>query len=179
MMHYSTYEEIHKDKIEFTLRVRYAAEIQQLFLCGFGEEIFVREVSFPFSALVLLPIGVLHWFQRELLRVEFPLRLIWYNPVMLNQEFATYAYIQARGVKFTTGFEDGTMLVTTNYASGVLTYPQPNFVRYGFPNATLENTWIHHGWAIKRRLGEGHILNHSLRLAEIIELERRSERVVG
>jgi hypothetical protein len=68
------YEAIHKSKLEYQLKERYQNEITQLEKLGFSELHFVREVTFPFSAVVLFWMYPVLKGRGEIFHIEKPLR---------------------------------------------------------------------------------------------------------
>ena len=109
------YEIIKKSKAEADIQARYAQEIKELTSLGFGEMQYVREVVFPFSALVFFWMLPVLRREKEVFSIEWPLRVVRMYPVLIHRGYATYCVITGEGVAFLTVFTDGTNLRYQNY----------------------------------------------------------------
>jgi hypothetical protein len=126
----TTYEEIHKDKIEYKIHERYKREIDELTALGFGDLHFTREVTFPLSALLMFWVYLPMKFGGEIFTIEKPLRYVLLNPLLLNYQYDSYVNIFSMGVKFVTMFSDNTCLISCNYDTRQYVNPQKGVFRY-------------------------------------------------
>jgi hypothetical protein len=126
----TTFEEIHKDKVEYKIHERYKREIDELQALGFDDLHFTREVTFPFSAVFLFPIYFEMKRHGETFVIEKPLRFVILNPLLLNYQYDTYVNIFTLGIKFVTMFTDNTCLISCNYDTRQYVNPKKGVFRY-------------------------------------------------
>jgi hypothetical protein len=172
------YQEVGKDKIEYKIRQRYVNFTKELLALDFEEYTFLREMRFPLSAVVLLPLLVNNLWNREMLRIENPLRIVTYRPLLVHEDYASYGTMTVQGVRFYTRFADGGMLVTTNYGYGTHTRPEKGYFRYNLVNATVERTWNSHCYYMKRLESAGRLVSEPLSFKDYVLLSRLDNRMM-
>jgi len=176
----STYQEIRKDKIEFAIQQRFAAQIKQLYALGFTVEFYLCEAWFPFSALALSPMLVTLFAMGEIVRVGGMLRVMVFNPFLVHQDGYAYAKVMKIGINYMTLFDDGTILKTPTFNPGLLGDRENGYiVEVGIhnPALTFETAWRQHAWKIKRLMGDGRTPVTPLTIMDIMRYEAQIDRL--
>jgi|GEM_PF-6716088 len=139
------FQQIHKNRIEFELQDRYQSELQELRNLSFGEMRHMRESGFPFSGVLLFGLYPFMKFKGEIVRIQDLFRLVVMYPVLFNREYDSFASVISKGVIFTTGFSDGSQLVSTSFPGREFVNPEKKFYRYTPEQAlSIEDTWNFH-----------------------------------
>src|SRR4051812_22415866 len=118
-MKLSTYDEILTNTITDDVHARFTEELRRIRLMGFTEEYILCETAFPFSAIVMLPMLITMLMRGERVRVGGLLQAKLFNPFMIHEQGYAYASLTKLGVKYTTIFDDGMMLITTTFDNGI------------------------------------------------------------
>jgi hypothetical protein len=177
----TTYNEVHKDKIEYTIQERFAPEIHQLRKLGFNEEFYIQETGFPLSFLVLLPIWALEVFRGGLCRVDPFLRAIVFRPYMIHED--TYAYgsvSKCFGTAYATMFDDGTLLHTgTHRMSGDKGSPKKKYI-YQCPHpGNIALTWHSHVEKVRALADEGRNVIALVGMRDVVRISTHYDHIVG
>lgn len=174
------YEIIKKSKVEGDIYQRYAPEIKTLEKLGFDDLNFIREVSFPFSAVAFCFIYPYMWYKGEIFRVEWPLRYVLFNALMTSSQDGTYAQIFALGVKFHTHFINGTILVSTPTENTVID-KRHRFYKYGVGQSlTVMQLWESHCARVAEMEWEAKGIDHDLSLEKFEQIcDKESQLELG
>ena len=133
-MPYFHFEILKKSKIEAKIQARYGLHIKELAELGFGEVQYLREVTFPFSAVVFSWLLPFLYADKEVFRIEMPLRLVRLFPVMIHRGYACYVCVTGLGTYYCTRFTDGTALYYKNYhgiSDEYIERPEIGYYSYG------------------------------------------------
>jgi hypothetical protein len=141
------------------VRARYASDMKELYSLNFREVCFLSESLGPFSLLLLFPIAILMRASGEVMVSRRPLRIAAAYSLFGYQEFGTYAQPMGLGVKFYTGFTDGTALVTSNFESQDMTTER--LLKIGRPQP-LPWAWVFHQKQIEELRSRKHELQTRL-----------------
>src|SRR5688500_10342024 len=158
-------EEIQKQKVEYQIYERYKTEISELQKLGFEDLQFTREVSFPFSALLMFFAYFPMRMAGEIVRVEGPLRFVLFHPLLLHHEYDTYGQAFGMGVKLLTLLEDNGVLISCNYPTTNYVNPKRGLFRYDAPSGTsIAACFEAHQNRIEMLEKSGHVVNRQLNL---------------
>lgn len=161
------YEEIHKSKVEQEIYERYQKEIRELETLGFHDLNFAREVTFPLSALLMFWSYFPMKAAGEIFRIEKPLRFVLLSPLLLHQEFDSYAHIFGLGTKFVTVFRNGGILYSCNYVTNKHNNTKNHIYRYSADEKEpIGETWYKHQRRIEVLEAEGLVTDSDLQLAK-------------
>jgi hypothetical protein len=174
------YREVHKDKIEARIQTKYNASIRQLRQLGFDEECYIQETIESLLGWVILWSGVLiAWFNGEILRFELPVKVSMFNPVLFHPEHGTYALINQMGVKFTTVFTEGAVLVNTNHSiENNIDNPRRKYQRTTHQGKSIADLWRYHENELERWLQAGDVSVDRLDVQDVIQLEHRHDSAI-
>jgi hypothetical protein len=172
------HQAIDKAKIESKLVAVFREEINHLQALGFAELYFVREIVYPWSGLLLpfmLP-KLLH--ERNLWQVGGLLQIIFFNPLLYNEEYDSYGHIMNLGVTLVTRFTDGTALITCGYKTERLHAPEKKIHCYQLPNESpIEATWESHQQHIIKMENAGLVTDTDLSLEKYTAIIQDSDRL--
>lgn len=158
-------EEIQKQKVEYQIYERYKNEISEMQALGFTDLQFTREVTFPFSALLMFFTYFPMKAEGEIFRVERPLRFVLFHPLLLHHEYDSYGQAFGMGVKFLTLLEGNGVLISCNYPSTKHVNPKRGLFRYDAPKGTsVAACFEAHQNRIEMLEKSGHIVNRQLNL---------------
>lgn len=166
-------QESHPELME-KARARFADEIRRLRALGFSEFCCYTELMPKFSALINFPIFFLAKLNRELIRMESPLRLVMSQPILAHHSFGTYALVFGMGVKFYTLFNDETGLVTANFQSQHIQDMQRKIYKFSLEQS-LENAWLAHQTEIVSFQNMGRQVNDQIRFENYVSISKREE----
>src|SRR5512147_3100695 len=112
----SQYQQIIDSTIQDRVRSRYRASFEQLKALNFEELCFFSETvkGLGLGNGPLGPLGVLAAAPREVIRIGRDLSASLHFLLLVSREYDTYVAPFGMGVKFHTGFTDGTCVITTN-----------------------------------------------------------------
>ncbi|MEW5938098.1 MAG: hypothetical protein AB1750_00435, partial [Chloroflexota bacterium] len=140
------------------VRARYAAELNELRALEFREVCFVTESLGPFSLLLQFRMALLMRANGEVTTSRPPLRIAAGFALLGCQGIGAYAQPMGMGVKFYTGFTDGSALVTCNFVSQDVSTPR--LVKFGRPQP-LAWAWAFHQKQIEQLRAQGReVLSH-------------------
>jgi hypothetical protein len=136
-------------ELERRIRERYRTEIGQLTELGFDYLFSHGETFSLFRLLLIFPAMVVFamWRRREVLTVYGGTKILAGYAIYLSRDKTTYAHAFGYGVKFHTLFQDGTLLLSANYADD--TAEGPLIVKH-CRAASIGDTWAEH----QRRIQE-------------------------
>jgi hypothetical protein len=168
----TTDREIH-DKV----RRKHLSAIRELKDLGFEEYSFFGETvgALGFNPLGLTGfLGVLVSLFNEVSRVEGNLDVTIFNVVMASREYATYAGPFGLGVKFYTGFTDGTFLISANFDTPAIHDDKERV--YKFAKAeTVTSTWLSHKARVEKLCAQGKQKVEHLSFADYLQLMQRED----
>ena len=155
-------------------RTRFADETSRLRVLGFSEFGCYTELLPNFSLLTHLLIFLLAKFNREIIRVESPLRLAMSQPLLVHHEQLTYALVFGMGVKFYSLFSDGTGLISANFPSRPIQDMQRKLYKSAAPRS-LEECWQAHQREIESFQQMGRQLNDRIAFENYVAISKREE----
>lgn len=158
--------DIHQQVIQ-----RHRDSINVLQKLGFVGLAVYDERSFPLSYLALWPMTVLMRSKGAIVRSTRFLCLTTAYPLLGHRETQTFALISSLGVKFITGFTDGTLLLTTNTVRTGHLDETVQYYKYVGPESTGA-LWLFHQDKIKVLLEEGKDILPGFTFADYIRLSR-------
>jgi hypothetical protein len=129
---------------ECRIQNRYCSESNQLSNLGFAPLFFYGE-AFPLVRLLLIYpafLFLIMWLNREVVTVLDGSKLLFGYPVFISSDKSAYAHPMQLGMKYFTGFQDGTILLTKNFG-GKTTYG-PTVVAQILNKASIRDTWSEH-----------------------------------
>jgi len=144
---------------EQRLRTRYEPEIAQLraagfdplFSCGEGFSLLRAFLIFPAILIILTLI------KREMTTIENGAKYLLIYPVFGARDRSAFAFPFGLGVKFYTGFEDGTVLVSKNFESHAPS--RPGLMTHA-GKASISDAWAEHQSRIRKLELEGKRVEH-------------------
>ena len=155
-------------------RVRFADEMNRLRALGFSEFGCYTELLPNFSLFTYFHIFVPAKLNREIIRVESPLRLVMSQPLMVYHELPTFALVFGMGVKFYTLFTDGTGLIGANFPSRIIQDMQRKLYKYAAPQS-LEDCWKAHLCEISGFQQMGRQLGDRITFESYVAISHREE----
>jgi len=158
-------------ELDWRVRARYQSEIRELtrlgfeYLCSAGESFSLLRLLLVLPALVL----ALMQGQRMPMALRGRLILVGY-PVLVSRIKPAFVHPFGLGVKFFTGFQDGTLLVSGNYADP--TARGPGIIRQ-FQPGTVSEAWAAHQARIQALEAAGAIVNRPCGYDAYVEMSQR------
>jgi hypothetical protein len=138
---------------------------------GFEGPAVYDERSFPLSYLLLWPVTALMRSKGAVVRSTRFLCLTTAYPLLGHRETQTFALVSALGVKFLTGFTDGTLLLTTNTVRTEHLDAGAHYYKY-VGGESVEALWAFHRGKIEVFLDDGKTLQTGLAFADYLRLSR-------
>ena len=173
-----TYQQTSDREIQDKVRLKHWVAMSELKRLNFEELSFFAEnvQALGFSPLGLSGFfGVLVALFKEVARVESNLSVSIFNVVMASGEYATYASPFGMGVKFYTGFTDGTCIISANFDTPTIHDDKEKLYKLAAPH-TLLSTWLDHKkWVDKLCLTGKQKVEH-LSFAGYLQLAQREDR---
>lgn len=124
-------------------RKRFTDEIGQLRSFGFTEYCCYTELLPNYSAITGIVTYLLAKLNREIIRIETPLRIAMSQPILVHREQGAYALVFGLGVKLYTLFTDGTGLITANFPSQPIQDMQLKLYKFAEPRS-IADCWQAH-----------------------------------
>ena len=168
------YRQDHAPELMDRARMRFAEEIGRLKRLGFSEFCCYTELMSRFSALTLLPIYSLAKINREIIRVESPLRLAMSPPILVHREQGAYALVFGMGVKFYTLFTDNTGLITANFSSQPIQDMYKKVYKTAAPRS-IEDCWEAHMAEAQGFQQAGKRIEEAIRFENYVNISRRED----
>ncbi len=136
--------QISSPAFELKIQNRYRSESSQLSNLGFTPLFFYGE-AFPLIRLLLIYpafLFLIMWLNREVVTILDGSKLLFGYPVFISSDRTAYAHPMQLGMKYFTGFQDGTILLTKNF--GGKTAYGPTVVVHISRGARICDTWDEH-----------------------------------
>jgi hypothetical protein len=137
------YQQIVDPRLLRRVAERYQAETDELQRMGFRYLGDCLEIMGPYSAVYLFLVVLLAHRKREVLTVPPPLRLAVGNRLLAHADPPCVALTMGMGTKLYTGFDDGTLLLSSDFASMAKPRPESPILRLA-PAPTLAKAWQAH-----------------------------------
>lgn len=172
-----TYEQTADKEIHDRVRRKHGRMINELKLLNFQEFYFFGETV---GALGFSPLGLSGFFGmlvalfNEVMKIESNLGITLFNVVMGSRDDATYAGPFGLGVKFYTGFTDGTCVITANFESPAIQDEQEKLYKFALPQSVATAWSIHKDW-VDKLCREGKQKNEPLSFAGYLKLVQRED----
>lgn len=155
-------------------RARFADEINRLRALGFSEMSCYTELLPKYSLLTYFLVYLLAKINRELIRVESPLRLVMSQPLLFNRAESTVALVFGMGVKFYTLFTDGTGLISTSFPSRPIQDMQLKLYKFAGPRS-LGECWQAHQAEMASFIQMGRQLDEALSFEKYVAISKRED----
>jgi hypothetical protein len=153
---------------------RYEDEIGILRRLQFAELCYYNESLFPFSAVVwCVPLVIMRAY-REVIQIRKLLRISTSHPLLVERAHATYALVMGMGVKFYTGFADGTTLISANFLSREIHDQDKKVFKYAAP-ASIHMAWQSHQLRIAELQSQGKTLQEALHFDMYVRMSTAAE----
>jgi hypothetical protein len=147
--------QVFSPELESRIRARFQSEFRQLSDLEFDYLFSDGETFSIFRLVLILPaINVLlMWLKREVISLRDGCTFLIGFPVFISRNKNAFGYSSGLGVKFYTAFQDGTILVSKDYADGDIP-SGPMIVKYA-QKASISDTWAKHQERIVALEAEG------------------------
>lgn len=155
-------------------RARFADEINRLRALGFSDFGCYTELLPNYSLLTHFMIFLMAKSNREVIRLESPLRFVMSQPLMVHRERSTYALVFGMGVKFYTLFSDGTGLISANFPSRPIQDMQRKLYKYAQP-CSFDECWRAHQSEILSFQQRGLQLDDGNAFEKYVAISKREE----
>src|SRR5215204_4840843 len=172
-----TYEQTADKEIHDRVRRKHETIINKLKSLNFGEFYFFGETvgALGFSPLgCSVFVGMLVALFNEVTKIERNLGITLFNVVMGSREYSTYAAPFGLGVKFYTGFSDGTCVITANFKTPAFQDDQEKLYKFAVAQSATAAWSIHKDWVDKLSL-EGKERIEPLSFADYLKLVQRED----
>jgi hypothetical protein len=133
------------------LEKRYRNEIVSLGNLGFRHLAYCLEDHGPYTALTKFLIIPLALSKGEILLFRWPLRLASANVLLSIQDPPSIALCMGMGIKFYSGFSDGTIIISSDFGSSLIPHERSRITRLP-PQQSLRDTWFHFKSEVHRKL---------------------------
>jgi len=164
------YSEITDPDIQTQVRARHCSKIASLQALGFQHFAFCLELLPPYSAILKFPL-VLMTYGKEVLVFPRPARLGIANPLLSHPSPSSIAGITGLGITFYSVFQDGTLLISSNYRKPLV--PSPNSRIIKNPDCqTTEAAWLAHRQRAAELVAQGLTLRTLSSFADYVEIEK-------
>jgi hypothetical protein len=172
-----TYEQTADKDIHDRVRRKHGAIIQELKGLNFQEFYFFGETV---GALGFSPLGLSGFFGmlvalfNEVTKIESNLGITLFNVVMGFRDYATYSGPFGLGVKFYTGFTDGTCVISANFKTPAFQDEQEKLYKFALPQSVAVAWSIHKDW-VDKLCSEGKEKSEPLSFAGYLKLVQRED----
>jgi hypothetical protein len=159
------------------VRTRHFAAIQALKRLHFEEYAFFGETVQMLGFSPMGCLGVLGAFIamfNEISSIESNLDVTVFNVTMVSREEGAYGAPFGLGVKFYTGFTDGTCIITANFASGSFRDDRSKLYKYAGAQ-TIESAWLNHKKQVAVFVRDGKQKMEHLSFADFEQLVQRED----
>lgn len=164
------YVQVDSPELERRVHFRYQEQIHQLTSLGFSPLFSVGQ-TFPVLRLLLLYpalILLIMLAKREVLSLRGS-RFLIAQPVFVSGDRSTYAHPSGLGLMLHTVFDDGTLLISTNYGEDST---GPHFMRHSCNRATIADTWTHHQREFQEQAGLGNRVHMEINFPTYVAITR-------
>ncbi|MFZ5857975.1 MAG: hypothetical protein ACOYZ6_14185 [Chloroflexota bacterium] len=168
------YRHEYEPEVTEKVRARFTEETRHLHELGFSDFGCYTELLPNYSLITHFIIYLMANANREVIRVESPMRLVMSQPLMIQREHSTYALIFGMGVKFYSLFMDGMGVISANFPSR----PIQNMQRKLYKSAmtrSMEECWQAHRAEIVNIQNSGGILDNGLSFEKYVSISKREE----
>ncbi len=139
----ATYSQLKDPETQTRLNQRYQSEIAGLKRLGFHFLAYCLEDHGPYSALKHPLISLFAMSKSEIMKFKWPFRVALANVLMAAENPPTIALCMGLGVKFYTPYQNGTVLITSNFHSGMSFGPDSRIIRNA-QISSLDEAWEEH-----------------------------------
>jgi hypothetical protein len=171
------YEQTLEKEIHDRVRRKHGAILNELRALNFAEYYFFGETvgALGFSPLGCSGfLGMLVALFTEITRIESNLSITLFNVVMASREYAAYASPFGLGVKFYTGFTDGTCVITGNFDSPAIHDHLEKLYKVAMPQSVAA-AWSNHKALVDAFSAEGKQKSEPLSFAGYLQLVQRED----
>ena len=172
-----TYEQTLDKEIHDRVRRKHGVIIDELKTLNFQEFYFFGETvgALGFSPLGCSGfLGMLVALFSEVTKIERNLGITLFNVVMGYRDYATYAGPFGLGVKFYTGFTDGTCLITANFSTPPIQDEPEKLYKFAMEQPVADAWSIHKDW-VDKLCREGKQKSEPLSFAGYLKLVQRED----
>jgi|SRR6185503_15363987 len=172
-----TYEQTLDKEIHDRVRRKHGVIIDELKTLNFQEFYFFGETvgALGFSPLGCSGfLGMLVALFSEVTKIERNLGITLFNVVMGYRDYATYAGPFGLGVKFYTGFTDGTCLITANFSTPPIQDEREKLYKFAMEQSVADAWSIHRDW-VDKLSREGKQKSEPLSFAGYLKLVQRED----
>jgi len=172
-----TYEQTMEKEIHDRVRRKHRTILAELRGLNFTEYYFFGETV---GMLGFSPLGCSGFFGmlvalfNEVTKIESNLGITLFNVVMGSRESATYASPFGLGVKFYTGFTDGTCVITGNFDSPAIHDRLEKLYKVAMPQSVAA-AWSNHKELVDAFSAEGKQKSEPLSFAGYLKLVQRED----
>ena len=172
-----TYDQTADKEIHDRVRQKHAVIINELKALNFQEFYFFGETvgALGFSPLGCSGfVGMLVALFKEVTKIERNLGITLFNVVMGSRDYATYAGPFGLGVKFYTGFTDGTGVITANFETPAFQDDQEKLYKFASAQSVAAAWSVHKNW-VDKLCSEGKEKSEPLSFAGFLKLAKRED----
>lgn len=172
-----TYQQTMDREIHARVLRKHQKKVNDLKRLGFEEAYFFGETA---RMLGFIPLGLAGFFGtlialfNETTKISGNLDVNVFNVVMINKEYATYACPFGLGVKFYTGFTDGTCLISANFESPTIRDDKEKLYKFALPQIVITAGFDHQKLVNKLCLDGKRKIEH-LSFAGYLQLAQRED----
>ena len=170
------YSLIHNQGTCSRLDKRYGREIGSLKSLGFHHLAYCLEDHGPYSAITKILVIPFSLFKDEILIIKWPFRLASANVLLSTKNPTSIALCMGMGIKFYSGFSDGTLIISSNFTSSAIPHTGSKITRLP-PKPTLQDTWDSHKEVVLRRLQDVKPLSEDMKFDHYVQLSALEEDV--
>lgn len=159
------------------VRKRHHQPIYALKQLHFEEYAFFGETvhAFGFSPLGLSGVfGMFFAILNEVAKVDWNLDVTIFNVVMASRDESAYAAPFGLGIKFYTGFSDGTCVISANFESAAIRDEQQKLYKF-VAAQTVESAWSNHRKQVDAFCMQGKQKIEHLSFAGFLQLTQRED----
>jgi Peptidase family M50 len=164
------YSEVTEPEVQSRVRARHGSKIASLQTLGFQDFAFCLELLPPYSAILKFPL-LLMTYGKEVLVFPQPARLGIANPLLSHSSPSSIAGITGLGITFYSVFQDGTLLISSNYRKPLAPAPNSRIIKN--PDCqTTEAAWLAHRQKATELGAQGLTLRSLSSFADYVEIEK-------
>jgi hypothetical protein len=170
----ANYSQITQKRIQARLHKRYQTEMAALQTLGFQHLADCLEEMGPFSAIsnfLIIPPALLN---KEILLIIWPFRLAVANVLLSIMNPPSIALCMGMGIKFYTGFYDGTVIISSDFESRLVSRAEAKVVRLPH-RPTLKETWSYHKAEVLRRSEKMSFIAEKITFGDYVLMSRFEE----
>jgi Zn-dependent protease len=168
------YAEVTDPKLQARAPTRHDRERAPLQALGFCHLAYSLEVLGPYSAILQFPLLLIMWRKKRALAFPHPFRLAVASVLLVHSRPDAIAACVGLGVKFYTGFSDGSLLISPSFQSRLLPRPGSSIAKRA-PGNSVEETWLSHKQRILEMAAQGKVVRNSGTFSDYVEMSRQEE----